>query len=309
MQITQPRTLVVLAGPTASGKTALGIWLARVFGTEILSADSRQCYRELNIGVARPSPGELSQVRHHFIASHSIHDTVNAGIYADYGLKILDRLFQEHAVVLAVGGTGLYIKALTEGIDTMPPTPAPVREAVITAYRQGGLTWLQQHVAAEDPLFWAQAEQKNPQRLMRALEFIRANGTSITAYQKNKKQTRNFKIIHIGLELPRTTLYERINSRVDVMLEQGLENEVRDLYPLRHLNALQTVGYKEWYPYFEGQTGLSGVKEAIQRNTRHYAKRQMTWFKKQEDFTWFSPADKENILSCIKSQLHGSDPV
>jgi len=309
MQLSHPRTLVVLAGPTASGKTDLGIWLAKAFRTEILSADSRQCYKQLDIGVARPSSEELRQVPHHFIDSHSIHETVNAGIYAQYGLRKLEALFKDHAVVVAVGGTGLYIKALTQGIDAMPATPPQIREAIIQQYHLGGLPWLQATIAKEDPVFWQQAEQMNPQRLMRALEFIRTTGSSITQFRKNQKQTRDFKVIYIALDLPREILYNRINQRVDMMLEQGLEKEVRDLYSFRHLNALQTVGYKEWYPYFEKQTDLISVKETIQRNTRHYAKRQLTWFKKQEDFNWFSPADKENILSFIKSQLDGPGSI
>lgn len=309
MQKPHPRTLIVLAGPTASGKTDLGIWLAQALETEILSADSRQCYKELDIGVARPSALELQQVPHHFIASHSIHDSVNAGVYETYGLNILERLFKEHAVVLAVGGTGLYIKALTEGMDPMPPVEATVRQAVIQSYQQNGLSWLQSAVALEDPLFFAQAEQSNPQRLMRALEFIRTTGTSIVAFRKNKKQIRDFRVIYIGLTLPREELYQRINTRVEMMLEMGLEKEVHALYPYRQLNALQTVGYREWYPYFEGQADLLSVKQSIQQSTRHYAKRQITWFNRQEEFNWFSPADRENILSCIKSQLNGSDSV
>lgn len=298
------RTLVVLAGPTASGKTALGIWLAKAFNTEILSADSRQCFKELNIGVARPSPEELCQVPHHFIASHSIYDKVNAGLFANYGLELLDRLFKDHPVVFMVGGTGLYIKALTEGIDEMPATPEHIRQEITQQYQLHGLKWLQQATESEDPLFWQQAEKMNPQRLMRGLEFIRTTGRSITAFRKNEKQPRDFQVINIALDLPREQLYERINQRVDAMIELGLEKEVHDLYPLRHLNALQTVGYKEWYDYFEGRTSLSAVRALIQQNTRHYAKRQITWFKKQQDFRWFYPSDKENILTCIQSHIN-----
>ena len=303
------RTLIVLAGPTASGKTALGIYLAKQLGAEILSADSRQCFKELNIGVARPSLEELAEVPHHFIASHSIHDTVNAGVYEQYGLKVLEGLFQKSPIALAVGGTGLYIKALTEGIDPMPTIPEEIRNRIDLDYQQQGLGWLQQQVASEDPLFWQSAEQLNPRRLMRALEFIRATGTSITTYQKNQKQTRDFNMINIAIEMPRPLLYDRINQRVEIMIKEGLEAEVRALYPLKDLNALQTVGYREWYPYFEGLQDLSQVTAEIQKNTRHYAKRQMTWFKKQEDFLWFSASDRENILSCIKSNLNGSYPV
>ncbi|SEA11485.1 tRNA dimethylallyltransferase [Arachidicoccus rhizosphaerae] len=297
------KTLVVLAGPTASGKTALGIWLARQFQTEILSADSRQCYKQLNIGVARPSPEELAAVPHHFIASHDIQENLNAGWYESYGLRELDQLFKKHSVVLVVGGTGLYIKALTEGMDIMPSIPPELREAVTLAYHTSGLSWLQGAVQKEDPLFWQSAEQMNPQRLMRALEFIRATGESIMTYRKQQKQPRDFQVISIALDLPREVLYERINDRVDIMIKEGLEKEVQHLYPMRHLNALQTVGYKEWYPYFEGACTLDQVREKIQQNTRHYAKRQVTWFKKQQDFLWFSPADKEKILNCIQSRI------
>ena len=297
------KTLVVLAGPTASGKTALGIWLARQFNTEILSADSRQCYQELNIGVARPNPEELAAVPHHFIASHSIHDHVNAGYYETYGLQLLSRLFEQHRIVFVVGGTGLYIKALTEGMDRMPEIPVSIRDQITAAYKTNGLCWLQAAVQKEDPLFWQSAEQKNPQRLMRGLEFIRSTGQSIIAYRKNQQKPRDFQVIHLALDLPRETLYDRINQRVTLMMEAGLEGEVRTLYPLRHLNALQTVGYKEWYPYFEGSGSLDSVKEKIQQNTRHYAKRQITWFKKQQDFLWFSPEDKEKILHCIQSRI------
>ena len=309
MQLPHSPTLVVIAGPTASGKTALGVWLASLFKTEILSADSRQCFRELNIGVARPSIEELSQIKHHFIASHSIFQPVNAGIYSAYGLKILKQLFRGHRVVIAVGGTGLYIKALTEGIDTMPPISAEIRQDIIGEYASQGLPWLQSAVAREDPVFWRQAERSNPQRLMRALEFIRSHGTSIVNFHSHQKQSRSFNVINIALDLPRDLLYDRINQRVDIMIRQGLEAEVRGLYALRHLNALQTVGYKEWFPYFENAADLIQVTENIKRNTRHYAKRQVTWFKKQEAFQWFSPSDKENILSFIKSTLDGPDSV
>ena len=309
MSVVPSRTLIVLAGPTASGKTALGIWLANKLEAEILSADSRQCFKELNIGVARPSKEELAAVPHHFIASHSIHDTVNAGVFEAYGLRVLSGLFQKSSVALVVGGTGLYIKALTEGIDPMPQIPIEIRAAIDQGYNHQGLSWLQDQVSREDPLFWQTAERQNPRRLMRALEFIRTTGTSINSYRKNQKQIRDFNIINIALELPRDLLYDRINQRVDIMLAEGLEKEVRELYPLKDLNALQTVGYREWYPYFEGQQAFDTVRANIQKNTRHYAKRQMTWFKKQEDFLWFSPTDRENILTCIKSKLHGSFPV
>lgn len=304
MKSTKP-TAIVIAGPTASGKTALGIWLARRLGTQILSADSRQCYRELNIGVARPSLAELKQVHHYFIGTHSIFEEVNAGIYASYGLEVLHGLFNRFPVAVIVGGTGLYIKALCEGVDAMPAIDPAIRQGIKEQYAKEGLAWLQQEIAFLDPVFWQQAEQANPQRLMRGLEFIRSTGTSILEYHTKQKANRDFQVLKIGLELPRQLLYDRINQRVDQMIAAGLEEEARQLLPHGDLNALQTVGYKELFASFENTISRETAIAAIRQNTRHYAKRQMTWFKKDEEFHWFAPEDKENILSCIKSAMNG----
>ncbi len=282
-------TVYIIVGPTAVGKTSFAITLAQHLKTEIISADARQCYAELSIGVARPSLEELSKVPHHFITSHSVNETVNAQVFENYALAKADELFKTHHSVVMVGGTGLYIKAFCEGLDLIPAIDPAIREDIIKQYEKLGLRWLQKEVSVKDPMYWAKGEQQNPQRLMRALEVMLGTGASIVSFQIKNKITRPFNIVKVGLELPREQLYERINQRVISMVENGLETEVRNLLPQNHLNALQTVGYSEWAPYFEGNLSKEKVIENIQQNTRHYAKRQMTWFKKDLDITWYSP--------------------
>ncbi len=282
-------TVYIIVGPTAVGKTSFAISLAQHLKTEIISADARQCYAELNIGVARPSLDELSHVPHHFIASHSVNETVNAQVFENYALAKANELFKTHHSVVMVGGTGLYIKAFCEGLDLIPAIDPAIREDIIKQYEKLGLRWLQKEVSVKDPMYWAKGEQQNPQRLMRALEVMLGTGASIVSFQIKNKITRPFNIVKVGLELTREQLYERINQRVISMVENGLETEVRNLLPQNHLNALQTVGYSEWVPYFEGSLSKDKVIENIQQNTRHYAKRQMTWFKKDPDITWYSP--------------------
>ena len=279
-------TVYIIVGPTAVGKTSFAITLAQHLKTEIISADARQCYAELSIGVARPSLEELSKVPHHFIASHSVNETVNAQVFENYALAKADELFKTHHSVVMVGGTGLYIKAFCEGLDLIPAIDPAIREDIIKQYEKLGLRWLQKEVSVKDPMYWAKGEQQNPQRLMRALEVMLGTGASIVSFQIKNKITRPFNIVKVGLELPREQLYERINQRVISMVENGLETEVRNLLPQNHLNALQTVGYSEWAPYFEGNLSKEKVIENIQQNTRHYAKRQMTWFKKDPEITW-----------------------
>ena len=287
-------TVYIIVGPTAVGKTSFAIALAQHFKTEIISADARQCYAELNIGVARPSLEELSKVPHHFIASHSINDTINAQVFENYALAKTDEIFKTHQSVVMVGGTGLYIKAFCEGLDMIPDIDPAVRAHIIAQYDKLGLRWLQKEVSVKDPLYWEKGEQQNPQRLMRALEVILGTGASILSFQTKNKITRPFEIVKIGLELPREQLYGRINHRVLTMVENGLEQEVSALAPQYHLNALQTVGYSEWLPYFEGSNSKEKVIENIQQNTRHYAKRQMTWFKKDPEITWHQ-SDQINV--------------
>ena len=279
-------TVYIIVGPTAVGKTSFAISLAQHLKTEIISADARQCYAELSIGVARPSLEELSKVPHHFIASHSVNETVNAQVFENYALAKADELFKTHHSAVMVGGTGLYIKAFCEGLDLIPAIDPAIREDIIKQYEKLGLRWLQKEVSVKDPMYWAKGEQQNPQRLMRALEVMLGTGASIVSFQIKNKITRPFNIVKVGLELPRAQLYERINQRVISMVENGLETEVRNLLPQNHLNALQTVGYSEWAPYFEGNLSKEKVIENIQQNTRHYAKRQMTWFKKDPEITW-----------------------
>ncbi len=280
------KTIYIVVGPTAVGKTAFAISLAQQLNTEIISADARQCYKEMNIGVARPSEAELSTIPHHFIASHSIQETVNAAVFEKQALEKSASLFETKDSIVMVGGTGLYIKAFCEGLDLIPEIDASVREGIIQQYEKMGLRWLQKEVSVKDPLYWEKGEQQNPQRLMRALEVKLGTGASIVSFQNKNKITRPFNIVKIGLEMPRELLYERINQRVLTMVESGLEKEVKELLPHFDLNALQTVGYREWVDYFSGKMNRDRVIELIQQNTRHYAKRQLTWFKKDSSIQW-----------------------
>ncbi len=282
-------TVYIVVGPTAVGKTKYAIALAQKLQTEIISADARQCYQELNIGVARPSLEELTTVPHHFIASHSIQETVNAGTFEAYAMAKANELLAKFGSVVMVGGTGLYIKAFVEGMDQIPAIDPSLRSQIQADVSLKGIDWLQAQVQAKDPAYWAQAdqgEQQNTQRLSRALEVVIGTGQSILSFQLQSKKTRSFDIQKIGLELPREQLYDSINQRVVQMVEMGLEEEVSTLHPQFHLNALQTVGYQEWLPYFEGHQTKEAVIQAIQQNTRHYAKRQMTWFKKDPEINW-----------------------
>jgi tRNA dimethylallyltransferase len=282
-------TVHIVVGPTAVGKTKYAIALAQKLNTEIISADARQCYQELNIGVARPSLEELATVPHHFIASHSIQETINAGTFEAYALAKATELLEKFGSAVMVGGTGLYIKAFVEGMDQIPAVDPSIRIQIQQDLSSKGMDWLQAQVQAKDPAYWAQAdqgEQQNTQRLSRALEVVIGTGQSILSFQLQSKKSRLFNIQKIGLEMPREQLYDKINQRVVQMVESGLEEEVNALRPQFHLNALQTVGYQEWLPYFEGHQTKEAVIQAIQQNTRHYAKRQMTWFKKDAEIKW-----------------------
>lgn len=295
------KTCVIIAGPTAVGKTAVAIEVARHFNTAIISADSRQCFKEMDIGVAKPSAKELQQVHHYFISSHSIHDNVNAAVFEQYALQAADEIFQHNNIAVVTGGTGLYIKAFCEGLDDMPPVSLDIRAAITQLYEQQGLAWLQQQVKAQDPLYYETGEIQNPQRLIRALEVKQATGVSIRTYQQGKKAVRPFRIIKLGLELPRPELHARINARVDGMMEQGLLPEVQALVPFKHLNALQTVGYTELFDYLDGKILPQHAVDEIKTNTRHYAKRQMTWFKKDTGMHWFAPNDVNRIIEFINA--------
>jgi tRNA dimethylallyltransferase len=285
------KTVIIIAGPTAVGKTAVAVDLARQLDTEIISADSRQCYRELRIGVARPSEEELAAVPHHFIASHSIFDNVSAATFEHYALQKAAEIFERKDVLVMTGGTGLYIRAFCEGLDPLPEIPEAIREHLRTSFREKGLTWLQEEVQRLDPEFYKNAEQQNPHRLIRALEIKTVTGHSILHFQKGNTAVRPFRIIKTAVQLPRENLYPRINQRVLNMMEEGLLEEVKALLPFRERQALQTVGYRELLDHLDGQCSLQEAINLIQRNTRHYAKRQETWFRKDQEFEWLGGID------------------
>lgn len=281
------KKVFIIAGPTAAGKTSFAILLAKALNTEIISADSRQCFKELSIGVARPTAEELATVPHHFIASHSVAEELNAGYFEQYALQKTTSLFKTHDAVVMVGGTGLYIKAFCEGIDPMPVIPQEVRAGIIEQYEAKGLIWLQSELKHKDPVFWALAEQQNPQRLMRALEVFNATGKSITVFRSAQKKQRDFDIVKIGLELPMEVLTHRIDLRVDQMMKDGLLKEARSVMAYRGKSSLQTVGYREMFDHIDGKISLEDAVRQIKLHTRQYAKRQMTWFKKDPEFAWY----------------------
>ena len=274
------KTCIIISGPTAVGKTAYSIELAKQLNTSIISADSRQCYRELNIGVAKPNPDQLAAVPHFFINTYSIQDEVNVATFEKDALDAVAHIFREKDVAVMVGGTGLYIRAFCEGLDIVPAADPDIREKVRAEYEQAGMAWLQSQLKEKDPLYAAQGEMQNPQRMLRALEVIISIGRSIISFQQGNTVQRPFNIEHRPMQLPREELYARINSRVDTMVAEGLLKEAQQLYPYRHLNALQTVGYRELFDHFDGKMSLADAVAEIKKNTRHYAKRQMTWFNK-----------------------------
>jgi tRNA dimethylallyltransferase len=274
------KTCIVISGATTVGKTDYGIELAKKYQTQIISADSRQCYKELNIGVAKPSAEQLKSVKHYFINSHSIHEDVNVKVFEQYALDAIQKIFETNDVAIMVGGTGLYIKAFCEGIDDVPMINENIRNEINEAYKTNGIEWLQKEVQKQDPSYFISGEIQNPQRMMRALEVKLSTGNSILDFHSGKKVKRDFEIKKISLELPRSELYERINNRVDNMMNAGLLKEAGSLFPYRNLNALQTVGYKELFDFMEGKIQLNKAIDDIKKNTRHFAKRQVTWFKK-----------------------------
>lgn len=293
------KTCIVIAGPTAAGKTNLSLQLAAYFNTDIISADSRQCYRELNIGVAKPGEKDLSRIRHYFINSHSIHEEVNAAVFEKYALEAAWKIFAEKDYAVMVGGTGLYIKAFCEGLDDVPPVDGSVRRSLRAGYAANGIGWLQEMIRENDPLFYEKGEMLNPHRMLRALEVKKATGKSILEWHSMANRQRPFNIIRAGIELPRTLLYEQINKRVDTMMEAGLLEEAKALERYRHRSALQTVGYTELFEYIDGKFSLEEAVDRIKKNTRHYAKRQLTWFKKDPGIRWFAPDDTEHITGFI----------
>jgi len=284
-------TVIIVVGPTAVGKTAAAIRLAQKLDTKIISADSRQCYRELDIGVAKPTPQELETVPHYFINSHSITQEVNAATFEELALQWTAEIFKGSPVAVMVGGTGLYIRAFTNGLDAIPPVDQSIRAHIRDHYEEHGLAWLQNETQKYDPEYYNKGEILNPQRLMRALEVRMSTGQSILSFQNREPRNRPFQVKIIGLNLPREQLNERIHARVDAMMKDGLLAEAERLLPYRHHNALQTVGYKELFHYFDqgGKETLDQAVTAIKTNTRQYAKRQLTWFHRDLSIRWTSP--------------------
>jgi tRNA dimethylallyltransferase len=295
------KTVIILTGPTASGKTELAMELARHFQTSIVSADSRQCYRELNIGVAKPSPEQLNEIPHAFINSHSIREDVNAAVFESLAIAFCDEVFSKSDVVVMCGGSGLYIKAFREGLDEIPNVDESIRSKIQSSYQKNGLNWLKDSVRNSDPEFYATGEMLNPQRMMRALEVVQSTGRSIISFRNRQKKQRPFRILEYAIRLPRKELYKRINERVDKMMDLGLLDEVASLLPDQHLNALQTVGYAELFDYLRGKSRLQDSITMIKQNTRHYAKRQMTWMNKNENLIWLD----DDFLNKIFSSYQG----
>lgn len=294
--------LIVVCGPTAVGKTAVSIQLAQHFQTEILSTDSRQFYIETNAATAKPEPEELASVPHHFINSLSIHNDYDVGKFEKDALDLLDKLFQKNDVVIVSGGSGLYIKALTEGLDKFPEIPAEKVEFLNSEWKEKGLEKLILELAEKDLEYFNQVDQNNPQRIIRALSVIRHTGKPFSFFRSGKTVQRPFKTIFIKLEMERPQLYDRINRRVDLFLEKGLISEAKLLYPQRHLNALKTVGYTELFDHFDGKYTLGEAIEKIRQHSRNYAKRQETWLRKYIPGQGFQPEDIEGIVGYIQEE-------
>jgi tRNA dimethylallyltransferase len=306
MSTTTP-TLIVIAGPTASGKTAAAIQLAQHFNTVVVSADSRQFFREMSIGTAKPTAEELAAAPHYFINSHSITESFSVGDFERECLVLLEELFQKHQVVILAGGSGLYIKAICEGFDELPTADPAIRERLNNELSEKGLPALQERLKLVDPVYYNEVDINNPQRVIRAIEVYESSGRTFSSYRTAKTNKRTFHIIKLGLDMPREVLYGRINRRVDLMVADGLVAEVEGLLPYRHLNALNTVGYSEVFNYLDGNTDLPTAISMIKQNTRRFAKRQMTWFRKDEGIVWVDALGDdlmEEMLGVIENGIN-----
>jgi len=297
------KSLIVITGATGIGKTNLSIKLAQMFNTVIISSDSRQIYKELKIGVARPSEKDLAKVKHYMIANKSVYDYYSAGKYELEVLDILKDIFNDKDTALLVGGSGMYIDAVCKGIDALPDADPEIRKNLTEKYEKEGIESLRFDLKRLDPEHYKIADLNNPKRLLRAVEVCIQTGKTYTSFLTKPKKNRNFKIIKIGLERNREELYERINKRVDLMIEDGLLEEAKQFLKDKHLNSLNTVGYKELFPYFEGKYDLKEAVRLIKRNSRRYAKRQITWFKRDTDYKWFHPSEKQLIFDYISSNI------
>lgn len=295
--------LIVIGGATATGKTSLSIRLAQHFNTEILSCDSRQFYREMTIGTAKPDSEELAAAKHHFIDSLSIEEPYTVGDFEQDALQLLEKLFEKTDILILVGGSGLFIRALCEGLDEFPDVPLSIREELDHLFKEKGIEVMQNELKACDPEYYNQVDLQNPVRLIRALSIYRVSGRPFSEFRKQKKQGRFFEPIYILAEMDRALLYDKINRRVDLMLKNGLLEEARSLYPKKHLNALQTVGYQEFFEHFDGKISLEEAIELVKRNSRRYAKRQMTWFRKNDHWKGFSSSDVEGVIEYVNSKI------
>lgn len=295
--------LISVVGPTAIGKTSLSIKLAGAFNTEILSADSRQFYKEMQIGTAAPTPEELAAAPHHFIQHRSIQDPYTVGDFERDAIKEMEKLFRDRDILILAGGSGLYVKSILEGLDDFPEVDPEIRETLNARVQENGLEPLQEELEQLDPETFDRIDTANPHRLIRALEICLGTGKTYSSFLNKQRNPRDFEVIKIGLTAPREVIYERINRRVDIMIAQGLVEEVRQLYPHKNLNALNTVGYKEMFTYLDGELSLENAIEEIKKNTRRFAKRQLTWFRKEQDIAWFDyTTPVEEILSYIRSK-------
>ena len=296
------KCLLVIEGPTASGKTSLSVELANRFNCKIISADSRQMYREMHIGTAVPSADELACIQHFFVGNLSVRDYYSASMFESEVNMLLEKLFLETEIVIMTGGSGLYINCVCKGIDDFPATDPSVREDLMNQYKTEGIEGLRSSLKLVDPIYYEQTDLRNYKRILKALEVSIMTGKPYSSFLKGEPKLRPFKILQIGIELPREELYNRIDSRVDRMIEMGLEDEVMTLLPFRGANALNTVGYKEFFEYFDGTISREEAIRLIKRNTRHYAKRQMSWFSRDKDIKWFHPGEVDMIENYVRKE-------
>jgi len=297
------KTLISIVGPTAIGKTALAIELANHFRTEIISADSRQSYKEMEIGTAKPSQTELAAAKHHFINSHSVNQLFSTGDFEVEGLKVLDEIFKIQDSAIMVGGSGLYVNALINGLDEMPEIDLTIRDQLNILFKTEGITPIQEQLSKLDPEYFAKVDQQNPQRMIRGLEVFLSTGQKLSSMLSATRKERPFNIIKIGLNTERATLYDRINKRVDQMITNGLIDEVKSLTEFRSYNALNTVGYSEIFDYLDQKLSFEEAVSNIKQNTRRFAKRQLTWFRRDEEIKWFEPNQYHEITEYIESVM------
>lgn len=297
--MSKTKYLIIIAGPTAVGKTALSIDLAKRYDAEIISSDSRQYYRELSIGTAKPSEEEQQGIRHHFIDSLSIHDDYSIGQFERDVIQSLDEYYKDRDIMIMTGGSGMHIKAITHGLDEFPDVPKSIRDQYEATYQEEGIAKLRDLLQEKDPSYAAKVDLNNPMRLIRALSIIKVSGRPYSSFLNQPAKKRSFTPIYILLERDRDELYERINRRVNQMLDDGLEAEATNLYQHKDLQALNTIGYKEWFEHFDGETTREEAIALIKRNSRRYAKRQMTWFRGEDQWERFGAEQKDLIINCL----------